>query len=248
MREGANGINRNRLASASECDPCWWTAEINAQEIMRQISPAESVIPVPVDVIKDRGISTSKLWCEVSWHRDGIGDKAVFDIGAGMRISVHACTVQMDLITPPRCVVARGPNLNDLGDISTLDGEGLFLDTIIRGSIICGCTSSKNGALLSQTFIIPPATTIFVPTPPGAIGVDVYGPSAALGGIAGAWVEFGDPTGVVPPSGPLGTLNFLTIAADRTGVIPRPGNAAGIATVNSDAGAAVVTYVWQLEY
>jgi len=248
VRAGANGLNRIRLASASDAEPCWWTAEINAQELMRQIPGAGPVLPVPVDEIKDRGISTSKLWCEVSWHRDGIGDRAVFDIGAGMRINIHACTVQMDLIVPPRSVIARGPILNDPNGVSTLDGPGLFLDNIVRGSIICGCAASKNGTLLTQTFIIAPGSTIFVPTPPGAIGVDVYGPGAALGGVAGAWVEFGDPTDVLPPSGPLAAINFLTIAADRTGIIPRPGNAAGIATVNPDLGTAVVTYVWQLEY
>lgn len=249
VRASANGLNRIRVASASDAEPCWWTAEINAQEFMRQITPAQTVLPVPVDEIKDRGMSTSKLWCEVSWHRDGIGDKAVFDIGAGMRINIHACTVQMDLITPPRCIIARGPILTDQNTVAGLDGEGLFLDTLVRGSIICGCAASKNGTLLTQTFVIPPATTIFVPTPPGAIGVEIYGPGAAqLGGVAGAWAEFGDPTGVIPPSGLMGLINFLSIAVDRTGIIPRPGNAAGIATFNPDAGPAVLTYVWQLEY
>jgi len=248
-------LNRNdgrfiKGPSANEGEPCWWTAEVNAQEIMRANDAAEGLRPLPVQVIEQDGVATSKLWAEVTWHREGIGSRAIFDISAGMRISVHACSVQINIWHPPQCLSVRGSTTPTDGQQQTRlnAGPGLYLDTLIRASIICGCAAQKSNALLTQTLIIPAQGTAFLPVPPGAIAVEIYVPGAGFA-IPGNWVDVGTADGTtIPPTGNIGNIPFLTIAAERTGRAPRPGSAVGLSLANTDGTPRVFTVVWYLEY
>jgi hypothetical protein len=258
INTAANGTNILRGPSGSNGDPCWWTVEVNAQEVGRQIPAlAPPVSPLRYAQIQE-GLPCSKLWAEVGWFREGIGRRCVMDIGPGQRMSVNACNVQVNIIHPPQAVTIRGePGYNTHAGATpatfpTLDaGPGLYLDTVLRASVVCSCApSSFRGILLTQTLIVPPGTTWQQPCPPGAIGIDLYVPGGTAGGLflAGFWTEFLDPTGSSPPTGLLATLPFSAISTDRTGLLDRPGNAAGVAGTNTTAGPLAYTFVWHLEF
>lgn len=248
----ANGPNTINAASGSTSQPTWWLCEVNAQELMRQITMAElPVSPLPVDTIKGSGGGCSKLWAEVAWHREGIGNRVVFDIAAGMRVAVQACTVQIRIVAPPDHISVRGSTTPVSGQQNTLDaGPGLYLDTLLRTSVAEGFAPVRSEGLLTQTFLVPAGDTIFVPKPPGTIGVEIYVPGAAFD-TAGQWVEFGAPEGTFLPAGNLGFINFFDAVLGTpnwTGLVRRPGNAAGIASTNTNPGPLPFTYVWHLEY
>jgi hypothetical protein len=238
--------NTIRLASGQEDEACWWTASVNAREFIRRTDNGAAVTTaLPPSVINSQGFQTSKMWARVGWFKEGVGNVAVFDVGAGMRISVNACSVEMDLVTPPDTFSVR--------DKQTLDrsftGTGTFLDTTLRSSVVPGYAPIQQGALLTQTVLVGANLAEEVPMPPGTIAAEIYVPGAVVAGLAGPgfWVEFIDPT--APSSGGnVGTIPFLTIAAERTGFVPRPGNAAGIRLTNTTAGALFYTVVWKLVF
>ena len=234
----SNQANRLRGPSASENAPCWWTVEVNAQEIQRATDQVEVIRPLSVDTIKTDGGPCSKLWAMVGWHREGIGSRAVFDISAGMRISVNACSVQLDIITPPDCITdVRGPALDSTAE---LVGPGIFLDTLIRASIICSCAPIKGPALLTQ-HIRPAGDEEFIPCPPGVVEAELYSPGS-VAPLLGNWME-NPPSSFTPVStGNVGDIPNLSIAAGRSGFVPRPGNATGIRVT------APTTIVWKLEF
>jgi len=60
--------------------------------------------------------------------------------------------------------------------------------------------------------------------------------------------EFVDPTNTAIPTGNLGNIPFSTISAERTGVVDRPGNAAGVAATNTSGTDLLYTFVWHLEF
>lgn len=238
--------NTLRLASGSNEEPCWWTASVNAREVVRRDNNvAAQTQALRPSVINSQGFQTSKLWARVGWFKEGVGNVALFDVASGMRISVNACNVEMDLVTPPECFSVR--------DKETLNrsfrGTGTFLDTTIRSSVVCSCAPVQQASLLTQTVLLPPNSVQALPQPPGTIGAEIYVPGAGAIGliIPGFWVEFIDEASAIS-GGFLGTIAFLTIAAERTGFVPRPGNAAGIRLTNPTAGAAFYTVVWKLEF
>ncbi len=246
-----NAKNTIRAASISTDEPCWITAEVNAIEVIRQVSqPLLGASPLSVDQIKQGGSTSSKLWAEIAYHKEGIGRRVAFDINAGMRVSVHACSAQINIITPPVCASVRGSTSSarpSTAEDTFIPGDGLYLDTLLRTSLMPGLAPVRGEAQLTQTFIPDPGDTIFVPCPPGAVGVEIY----ALGPvfpIAGTWLEQGSVLGTIPPGGAIATIPFLTIAAARTGTVPQPGNAIGISTTNTNVGAIPITYVWNLEF
>lgn len=250
----SNSRNRIRGPSASSGEPAWWTAEINAQELQRRVNADIQVFPSSVDIIRSNGGGCSKLWAEVKWHREGIGNRAVFDIGPGMRIGVHACNVQLDIIRPPDSVSVRGNGTppEDPERTPFIEGPGLYLDTLIRASLTEGLAPLRHEALLTQTLNVPNGGAWSFPCPPGATGVEVF-ISTATGAPgaptqAAAYVELLDPTGALPPAGFIAPIELLTIAAGRTGVVERPGNAAGIAGSNDSGAPLVYTIVWNLEF
>jgi len=234
--------------SGSCAEPRWWTAEINALEVMRQVLVGNSASPLPPAVIQGSGLPCSKLWAAVSWHQAGIGRRAVFDIGAGMRISAHSCSLELNIITPPECISVRGSTPQ--GTLpQSMDGPGLFLDTIIRASVQESFAPVRGEALLTQTFSLPDATPVFVPCPPGAVGVRISTPGPAPGiPNAANWVEFGDPTGSAPPTGLISPVPFSLDCANVSCLSDRPGNAAGVASVNTTGVGRFYTYVWHLEF
>jgi hypothetical protein len=226
--------NTMRLASGSDAEPCWWTAEVMAREVLRSNTLDPAVAALPPSVIKN-GLTTSKLWVKVGWHKHGIGRMAVFDIGPGMRISVHAGNIEMQLIHPRTDFFSVSGNQEP-----SISGLGLYMDTIVASSVTCGCAPIRGLALLTQTFIVAGGATISVPIPPGAVGCQILIPGVPGFVLAGEYVEFAT-------SGPLAPLNLLTIAAGRTGVVDRPGNASAILSTNTDLVARTFTYVWHLE-
>lgn len=236
-----------RLASGSNEEPCWWTASVNAREVIRRAPNVGDVTEaLPPSRINSLGFQTSKLWARVGWHKEGVGNVALFDIGPSMRISVHGCNVEMNLVTPPDCYSVRDKETLNRSFI----GAGTFLDTTIRSSVVCGCAPVQQSALLTQTIVVPPAAVYSLPQPPGTISAEIYVPGGGVAGLTlpGFWAEFIDPAGTAVPGGILATIPFLTIAADRTGLVPRPGNAAGIAGTNNTAVTLVYTVVWKLEF
>jgi hypothetical protein len=241
-----------RGASAHDGEPCWWTVSVNAQEVLRQVPLAVQVDPLPVSTIRSAGIPTSKLWLEIGWFREGIGRRVVVDIGPGQRLSVNACNVQTNIVHPNECLSIRGERGSHEGQRPFLTGPGLFMDTLLRTSIVCSCApSSFSSAVLTQSILMPafePAT--FVPMVPGALGVDIYVPGAIPAGLAlpGNWTEFGDPTNATPPAGNLGNIPFLSVSAERTGIVDRPGSAAGVAIANPEDVPLMFTLVWHLEF
>jgi hypothetical protein len=218
---------------------------VNAREVIRRANNiADTTVSLPESSVKSSGLDTSKLWARAGWHREGIGRSAIFDISAGMRLSVRACNVEIGILTPPECFSLRG------NQQASFEGTGTYLDTCFRASVICARAPVRGMALLTQTYVIDPDTSVFVPKPPGAVGIEIFVPGANAAGLAapGNWVEFGDAFGTAVPGGFLGLIPFLTVAAERTGMVPRPGNAAGVASTNGTDSTLVYTYVWHLEF
>ncbi len=235
--------------SGSNDEPRWWTAEINALEVMRQAVGPGPVVPLQPSVIQGSGLPCSKLWAAVSWHQAGIGRRAVFDIGAGMRISAHTCSLELNIITPPECISVRGANPQGVPPQS-LEGPGLFLDTIIRASVQESLAPVRGEALLTQTIFVPTnGVSVFVPCPPGAVALRISTPGPAVGIVnAGDWVEFGDPTQSTPPTGLISPVPFSLDCANVSCLSDRPGNAAGVATLNTSGVPRFFTYIWHLEF
>lgn len=246
----ANNVTRG--AHANDGEPCWWTVSVNAQEVMRQVAAAVQVDPLPVNTIRSTGVPTSKLWMEVGWFREGIGRRAVIDIGAGQRLSVNACNVQTNILHPAECVSIRGERGSHEGQRPFLTGPGLFLDTLLRTSIVCSCApASFNSAVITQSILMPAfEPPRYIPMVPGALALDIYVPGAVPAGLAlpGNWTEFGDPTNATPPAGNLGNIPFSGISSERTGIVDRPGSAAGVAIANPEDVPLMFTLVWHLEF
>lgn len=258
INNAETGTNSIRGPHASSGEACWWTVSVNAQEVIRLITLADlPVNPLPYQTVQQGG-SCSKLWAEVGWFREGIGRRAVMDISAGQRLSVNACNVRVSIITPPNCVTVRGePGYKahagqPPATFPSLDeGPGMYLDTIFRASIVCSdAPSSFASTLLTQTQLVPNGSAFQFPCIPGALAADLYVPggAAVLPGAPAFWAEFIDPTGTVIPGGVIGLMPFSGISADRTGILDRPGNAAGIAGTNTSGVTLAYTVVWHMEF
>jgi hypothetical protein len=237
----AVAANLIKGASGSSSEANWWTAEVNAVEVIRSTDQPEVLLPLSVQQIQSQGLPSSKMWAQVGFHKEGIGRRGVIDIGAGMRISAHACSISIDLIVPPDTVSLRG---NTEG--KTMQGPGLFLDTIYRLSVQESFAPVRGLATLTQTFVIDDNATQFVPTPPGAVGLRISLPGAApVAANAGNWVE--NNLGALG-FGPISPIPFSTGCPNVSCLSDRPGNAAGVATTNVEGTPRVFTYVWHLEF
>jgi hypothetical protein len=230
------------LSSANSGEPCWYTAELYAREIVRVQNVPADISNLTKAQIESDGETTTKLWARVRWHRHGIGREVIMDIAAGARISVHACDVGIDVVAPAN---AREIGSQLPSGVQTFPAaSGTFLDTYITSSLVCGPAPVRGEATLTQTFSAASGASVFVPVPPGAVAVQIYVPFAAFA-VAGTWVERRPPPTL---NGALGTISFLTSAPGRTGRVPRPGNAIGISSTNTDGVTRFFTYVWYLAF
>jgi hypothetical protein len=204
------------------------------------------VNPLSYDQIRSGGYPTSKLWTEVGIFREGIGRRATFDIAQGQRISVNTCDVGMQIIYPPGAIVnIRGNRPEDLS--GELQGPGLFLDTILRTSVVPSrAPSTFAPSTLTYTQVVAAGAHYNMPCLPGAIAVDMYVPGGQGAGLTrpGSWVEeLGTPATAI-----IGHIPFSGVSADRSGLVDRPGSAVGIYSLNNTATALVFTSVWHLEF
>lgn len=230
-------IGAVRLVSNSNSEPCWWTVEVNAREVFRVVEGAWN----PVNNIQiNQGFPVSKLFAQISYHRTGgIGRRILVDIGPGFHLSVHSDSVDVDIVGPE--------GMSHIPPTTSVTSNGWLLDTKVVGAITCGCASlGKRGATFTQSVAVNAAQTVDVEIPAAATGVEIYAPGyAGASLVAGDFMPSNALVGVVAS---LGRIPFLTIAAQRTGIVPRPSGATHIRTTNDDAATRLYTYVFQLEF
>lgn len=246
INENANAKNNMSAARSSAFAPCWWTCSVNAVEVVRKVEGAVPVHPLRYDQIRSQGYPSSKLWAQVGFFREGIGRMVVMDVAQGQRIGTDTTDVGMKIIYPPGAIAnIRGDQPEDLA--ATLQGPGLFLDTILRTSVV---PSTAPGSFaphtLTFTALVGPNATYVIPCPPGAIAVDIFVPGGqTVEGMTaiGAWLETYTLSAAL-----VGGVDFSGISSDRSMVVDRPGNAAAFVAVNTSLSTLSYTFVWHLEF
>lgn len=226
-----------------------WMVELWGYEVARRRTAAEGAVsPLGASAItgvsaleaENRGNAMTRLKVRLTTHGASGGSVRIIDIGEGIRLTIEACAIEIELLYPqPGTVQVDGrPNLQ-LGA-----GGGLVLDSEI-GGFIAESTSTPGAQVCTNTVTVRvPAgaadQAVFVP--PGTRWVTIY--QTGVGAVmTPEWRLFR----AVADIGP--SLGTILLGGDRRVVqLDRLGNAGMITTGPADPdNDRVATFVFSLE-
>lgn len=184
------------------------------------------------------------------------------DIGTGIRLSVLASAVRVELLVPQRQqFIDRGTTTDAARGVLFGPGPGLLIDTLIGASCL-PCFAPRGGcckATFTQTVILGTnrsRDTATVPIPPGAKEVTMY--PLIEGALPVAWsflegVDFQVGNVLpIPGTGTVSTKGVFAIdpGSARADRVPIPQNATHIQPEADGPGDGVLSwnFIWHLEF
>ena len=232
------------LETKSLCRACdnperWWIVTLTALEVVRfsdqplvalsrgELTRAPSAVP------------STRLRARIGWGRTGQGHLVDVDIGAGVRLAIEGCEVDVKVAGPRGRMRETGK-----GDERTL-GEpgvgGLFTDTLISAHIVpsSGPPSARRPSLTQVLTVGPGMVDRSVVVPPFARRLTVArSGSGALGPLAFR-------VGLGGPSVRDLYLNPMDPGATPTVLVPQA--ATHVTTGPATATARTLTFQWALD-
>ncbi|MCH9682858.1 MAG: hypothetical protein K0V04_15585 [Deltaproteobacteria bacterium] len=227
------------LCRATHNPERWWVVTLTALEVVR--IAGEPLMPLPRGSLTraPNAVPSSRLRARIGWGRTGQGHAVDVDIGAGIRLAIEGCEVDVKVVGPRgRMRETTQGDVRPLGDPGV---GGMFIDTLVSAHIVPshGPPSSRRPTLTQVLSVSPGLADRTVVVPPFARRLTVArGGSGALGPLAFR-------VGATGPSIRELETSPLDPGATVTAVIPQA--ASHVSTGPADPNPRVLTFIWELD-
>ncbi len=180
------------LDAASPC-PVWWTVNLWALEITRQVIPNgnSTLPPLPLSTVMADGRRFSRLKARISWE-NVLANSIDVDIGTGICLSLLANSLRVSLLVPPSFRLSTDRGGQELGPGNIVDSK-LAVSAYQSESPV-----GEKSATFTQYVIRPADNAVAqnIPVPPAAKFVTIYeAPSSGTNNLQ--WIQH-NPTSAVP--------------------------------------------------
>lgn len=217
----------------------WWVVTLSAVEVVRISNQPLTPLSRGEIVRHDQGLQTTRLRAQIGWGRTGQGHSVDVDIGAGFRLGIEGCEVDVKVCGPRGLM--REVGKGDQRPLGEAGVGGVFSDTLLTAHIVPSpCAPSARRPTLTQVINTPPLLADrAVPIPRFArrltvsrSGIDQFGVFSFRVGATGAAVrDF--------------TFQLLDFGATPAVLIPQV--ATHVTTGPAAPVLRVLTFQWELD-
>ena len=181
------------MADAASPCPVWWTIDLWALEVTRQILPNgdTTLPPLPLSSIMANGNRFSRLKARISYE-NVLANSFDIDVGTGICVSLLANSVRVSMLLPESFRLSTDAGA-DLGPGNVVDSK--VAASIYQSESPIGEKSGTFTQYFVRTSGVPGVQN--VPVPPGAKFVTIYEAPAA-GNNPLEWIQHGGTANVVP--------------------------------------------------
>ncbi|MEX1362164.1 MAG: hypothetical protein AB1Z98_03515 [Nannocystaceae bacterium] len=227
------------LCRAQDNPERWWIVTLTALEVVRFAEQPLTPLSRGELTRAPNAVPSTRLRARIGWGRTGQGHLVEVDIGAGVRLAIEGCEVDVKVAGPRGRM--RETTKGDERPLGEAGVGGLFTDTLVSAHIVpsSGPPSARRPSLTHVITVPPGVTDRAVVVPPFArrltvarAGSDALGPLAFRVGLGGPSIRNVD-------------LNPMDPGATPTVFVPQA--ASHVTTGPAAATPRTLTFQWELD-